>query len=283
MGTSLSANISVSELTSQINETKAKFFHCEGGWRFKYEYSATIDRENWFAFSGPLSVEVALLWPKYRLHATGTQADDNRRMNRVSVYDFVEHQTVAIDQLDKHVFVSPDRHMFSSGFSSYLKMLQWAEGDQNFRLGSSAIDFTVPECFAQTEYKNRGEEVVDGVRCIHLPSPDDDIWIAFENGYFVKRRETRYPGTSLLKSKVEVVETRAIQGIEVLRFPWIIQLTEFVEPDHTTDDENRILRQFELRMLSAEAGTVSTDEFNLTYPPGALVEDLLTETTYYQH
>lgn len=93
METLLPANISPSELTSQINATKAKFFHCEGGLRLKYEYSATIDRENWFAFSGPLSVEVVLLWPKYRLHATGMQADDNRRMNRVSVYDFVDHQS----------------------------------------------------------------------------------------------------------------------------------------------------------------------------------------------
>ncbi len=281
MGPLLPDDVTINEVISEINATKEKFFHCAGGLRLKYEYSATINHQKRFAFLGPASVEQAILWPKYLVDATGIQVDDSRIMKRVSVYDFLDHQTTAIDQLDKHVFITPERHMFSSGFSSYMKMLQWSEGYQNFHLGSTAVDFTIPECFSHSDYKNTGEVAIDGVRCICLSSSDDDIWIAVDNGYFIKQREMRYPGTSLLKERVEVAEYKELPGMEEMRIPWIIRQTEFSEPGIEPDGVERILRQFELKMLRAEAGAVKAEEFNLAIPPGAYVEDLFEDKHYY--
>ena len=124
--------IDLQQIAQKIKDYRKSLFEQEGGLEFTSTLSAVKDPNEEFAFRDSLSIKTVILWPKLFISGTGQLRDQPEPGTRVSVYDFVKHQTKGYDNQGGVIY--PGRHLFSGGYSLMFKYLHFAEGYQQYDL-----------------------------------------------------------------------------------------------------------------------------------------------------
>lgn len=273
--------LTLETITERIQQTKDQLLRDPRGLSLTYTLGAFANPEFEFGLSGNAMTRTVIKWPELYIDVTGVNVEDGSLFHRTSVYDFLHHRTVALDQQSQKATFYPARFFFSSGHSDYYKYLHMAEGHQFYRDGVPFTqEPTVPECFARGDYHVTGIEEIDGERCVHLQGPDE-IWISLEHGYYVHKR-VMMSGPGL----VHPVETQVLsyQLVDPQTEFWIpkkIRRKDYYGPADDPDKQGLVKLGLEINVTEVSQGGIDEAIFVLEIPAGYHVSDLLVEEKYY--
>lgn len=273
--------LTIETITQRIQHTKDQLLRDPRGLSLTYTLGTFADPESDFGFTGNATTRNVIKWPELYIDVTGANVAVGSLFHRTSVYNFVNHTTVALDRSHQEAVLYPARFLFSSAHSEYYKYLHIAEGYQFYLDGVQFTqEPTVPECFGSGNYHIVGMEVVDGERCVHLQGPDE-IWISLEHGYYVHRR-VMMSGPGLLHP----VETQVLsyQLVDPQTEFWIPRQIRHKDYYGLTDDPDKqglVKLGLEINVIEVSLGGIDDAIFDLEIPVGYHVSDLLGEEKYY--
>lgn len=276
-----SAATTMGDIQSKVLETQDRLLRHAGGFHALVTIVPTDDPVNDFAYDGVLNIETAVLWPKLYMRATGRYRAQKTNMDRVSVYDFVDHVTKFYG--DNAAAITPERHMFSSGFAMLFTYMHLGPGYQKYRWGQkNEMLPSIPECFSQHSY-DVGEVVDDGgERCITVEAPGlDRILLAIDKGYIVHVREVRYERDLSIR---EVTRVNAYMELEKnLWIPKSIARIAYFGPDEAEPRRGKVQVATRLDVSEASVGKVAASKFDISFPNGIRIQDLVSNKTWYNN
>ncbi|QDV48035.1 hypothetical protein Enr17x_00440 [Gimesia fumaroli] len=275
--------LNLEEIIKNIQSTKEKLLRDPRGISIKYMLSAFEDPTHDFGLKGNLTVINVIKWPELYIDATGVNVEDSSRFHRTSVYNFVDHTTIALDQSHHTAILYPARFLFSSAHSDYYKYLHYAEGYQFYRLGEPFTQVpTVPECFFSGDYQVVGVEEIDGEKCVHIQRKGyDDIWLSLLHGFYVHKRVVTYGPDQPRKFETLVLSYQLIDKKNNLWVPMNIQRKFYFGLDNEASKHDQVRLGLEINVTDVSVGDIDDSIFTLEIPDGYHVSDLLADEKYY--